>query len=725
MKKILALACALVMLLSLAMPAMAETSDMTLEEITLAVKQALDISDDFTSFQSNHYNGNWDLSWSSDDASAHVTSSAAGEILSYYYYENNGGYQYTSNFVPRYPSARKDEIAEMTQAFLGRVLGDDEWVLDDISESLENEYASGAYVTGRLIMNGHPTDISINVSIDLNMMRVTSYYRSDSYMRFDTDALTDDMNITGEEARALLRDALGLSLEYRVVTEGEQARLVYLRKFDGTYIVRAADGELINVDEMYSELYGDGGYGDERAYAYDSAAPAEMRELTEVELAGISAYDDALSAAELDAAARAVPEIGITEDFALTSADYYNYDDALMGNLNYSRKLTESELKDRYGIAQDELENLTKSGSAYYLTKHVTLDAKTGEMESLYTSHPYFYNYAAEEVDAEAHRDVADAFIEKYFPALFDQMELSDARNDYAPYNSMPTADYYYVRMHNGYAFDANYFNVTVNAKDGTIDGFYQYWNDGQEFEETDAGEIIAADEAYDAYFDNLTFEAAYISVPKSNDYGEYLYERVLAWHFVENYNTYGVDAVTGEVLRYGTYGESAQFIYTDTQGAEHQEAIEKLAMYGVGFSGGKFEPERAFSVRDMLTLLLMADGYRDIEGWDYAQIASTARSIGAPDLSGSDPDEGVTRGFFAGMLVDMCGLGDAAKFEGIYAGGFADDDAIDPAEYGRIALAYGMGLIAPDAQGMIDAGGALDRAGGAQILHNFLNRGF
>ncbi len=726
MKKVLALICALALLAALAVPAMGEGTQLTLEDITLRVKQALDISDDFADFTSDSYDGTWNLTWSGGYTSIYVTCSAEGEILSYSRYEGDGGYSYSNDYVPRFPTAGTDSVRETASEFLGRVIGEGKsWTLDEVTESLANDNTTSAYVSGRLVIGEYPTDITLSVTVDLKEMKVTNYYRSDSYMKFVNADFDTAVNITEEEAKELLKDKSALTLKYYVMTDGGVAKLCYIRNYNGNFIVRAADGEVVNIDDIYAGGEGDGAMS-EMAGGYGDGATVEVKQLTEAELKGISVYKDALPADELDQKARAFTEFGLTDDYLLTSVNYYNGESGLVGSLTYSRKITDEELSSRYGLSQEAIAAVDK-GMGYYDTKNVTLVAATGELESFYTGHPYIYGTYDSNVDLENNQSISDAFIQKYFPDIFSSIELS-TKNDYAsPYYYSPTANYYYVRLHNGYTFDGNYVSVNVNADDGTIDSFYKYWNEEQEFEEKDAGELVTADAAYETFAGALPFELALVSVPQSDGtYGySYTYTRTLAWRFADNYDVYGIDATTGELLRYGYNATAGMYGYSDIEGVEQQEAIEALARFGVGFSGGEFKPDSAFTVRDMLILLLQAGGYTGVEDMEFTALCTNAAQIGAPDFSASEPDAPVTKLQFAGLIVDMHGFGDVAGFTGIYSSGFADDASITEADYGHVAIAYGMGLIAPDADNNINATAELTRAEGAQIIYNFLNRSF
>ena len=236
--------------------AFAEGMGAKLTEVTIMVKDALDIGDQYTDFSSSNFDDRWDLYWSSDAEEISVHCDSDGTIYSYYFYEYD--YTYDSSFSPRYPDIDAVQLGAIADEFLARVItGDNEgWELGEITGSLRNgNYATSVTVDGRLTMMGVPTDIMLSLTIDAKTGRVMSYYRSDNYVEYAefsgdlTEAVSDDT------AREMLAAANSMELVYYVTEPGEMARLVYKPVVSENYAVRASDGQLINVDEFYMYDY--------------------------------------------------------------------------------------------------------------------------------------------------------------------------------------------------------------------------------------------------------------------------------------------------------------------------------------------------------------------------------------------------------------------------------------------------------------------------------------
>ena len=152
---------------------------------------------------------------------------------------------------------------------------------------------------------------------------------------------------------------------------------------------------------------------------------------------------------------------------------------------------------------------------------------------------------------------------------------------------------------------------------------------------------------------------------------------------------------------------------------------IEKLGSYGIGYPGGQYIPDAAFTFRDALVFITQAAPYNYEDVWtrDIDALIGMAEDLGAHGLDGFMEDQQLARGEFTKILVSMSGYEKAAQLKGIYACGFADDDEIAEDDYSYVAIAYGMGLIEPDENGNINAGTYLTRADAAVIFHNMLSR--
>ena len=706
MKRIIALLCAIAML-TLGVAAAGEEMAAGLPEVTMKVKEALNIGDEYDEFVSDYYDGKWELRWSNSGEWLNVNCDGDGKILYYYYYKEEPSM--SAEYAPRYSKCTDEELKAIAEDFLADVItGENEgWILDDVDQELLRYKYQRFSVNGRLTLHGLPTDIEINVVIDPVSLAVTDYSRGDSYMEFTSlpDGVSEGE--TQESAAAKLNDTVEMELVYYVTEPGEMARLVYMPVDTSNYAVRVSDGELINVNEQY---YGRGlYYANTMDMAAEEVEGAAGKQLTEAELAGISVYDGALSIDELDALLRGMPELGVTDEYAVNNANYYKSGDDLIADINYRRELTDDDKK---------LRGYEDYDAPLYDTRNITLRATDGKLISVYS---YYEGIRSEgvDVDESALIDKAAEFMAKYFGeySVVGHTETVNA-SDYSWASSLTCN---FVRVHNGHPFRDNSISVEVNAGTGVIDSLYIDWNNTQEFDEPDETAMIDAQTAKDIFISALPVRQGFVTLPEGNDGWDYAYMLEQCWQFDNAENVYAVDAVTGDMHKDNV--EAKIYEYSDLNGGPADEIAEKLGSYGVGFEGGVFDELADFTLRDALTIILQASSRSTdaIEARSIESIIEDAYALGAPDLSGIEEDCALTKAEFARILVAMSGYGDAAELPGIFACGFADDADVAADDYGYIAIAYGLGLIGTDAEGYINAYAPLTRADGVTIFHNLL----
>lgn len=710
MKRIISVLCALALCIGCC--AFAEDMRAELPEVTLKVKEALNIGDEYTGFSSSNYNGRWDLYWSGDASEISVSCDGAGNIYNYYLYEYD--YEYDGDYMPRYPSISAEELEATANGFLGRVIASENegWIIEEIDSSLQHGTEARVNVQSRLTKHGAPTDITIDMTIDAASGAVNSFYRSDAYStyaEFDGD-MTE--GIPAEEALELLKSRMGLELEYYETDADETARLMYMPSDNGRYVVRASDGEIINLEEAYRDYYGYE-YAADTVNSMQDTGGGEVRKLTEAELEGISVYDDALSVNELDALLRELPELGLGDGFVITNASYYERGDRLVADIGYSRQLS----------AEEAAERNCEGSELYYDTRSLTVDAADGGLISLYSYYPGVRTDALD-VDIDAVDAKAGEIVEKYFPGIADKLQLDHFSDNSYDYGWSRSRYYEFVRTHAGYPYRGNSVRFSLNVETGVIDDLYVNWDEDQEFAGHAPEEIISAEAAQEAYLAGFEFENAFVTLPEGKvSEWEVLYGLEYCWQMYDRGNIYAIDAVTGEVQTYSY--DSGGFVYDDIDGHEHAEAIAMLGQYGIGFSGGQFMPGQAFTARDALVFIAQAAPYtygENIEARDFDSLVSAAENLGAPELEGYAEEQVLTRGEFAGILACMSGYEKAAALTGIYDCGFADNDAIPEADYGMIAISYGLGLIDVDENGNINADAGLTRGDAAVIFHKLLS---
>ncbi len=679
-----------------------------LSEITLQVKQVLNIGDEYTDFNGSNYDGYWELCWMNDVDEIWVRCDRNGKIYNYYVYDYE--YTYDGDYMPRYPAIGDEEILSIAEEFLGHVITDENegWQLGEVSSSLQWGNEAYSTIDGKLTMMGKPTDIDISITINTGDRSVTSFYRGDNYRSYSefTGDMTD--NIGDVKAREKLDFTVGMELVYYVTDGNSMAMPVYIPKDVSKYIVRASDGELISIENGYA-YYGmyEGGAADNFTV---SAKGEEQVQLTEIELAGIGAYDGAMNKDELDAYLRSVPELGIVEGYEFIGLSYYHTDSGLVANVSYKRELSQEEAV------------LRNANAGETDTREIIVDAVTGTVKGMYV---YYAGRRTEEpVYTESELvDAAAAFINAYYPEYAPYLVIDSTSANVYEYSWERNVTVNFVRTYNGVPFRANYINVSVNCDDGTIDNVNFCWSDTQEFVEFDPAIIIDADRACEAYLTGFEFEDIFASVPgESISDWDFIFDLTYGWHYKNVKNFYAIDAFTG--IGYSRNVSGEEFVYNDIAGHANESEIIMLGNYGIGYSTGSFEPDAQFTAYDAMLFIYQASNYNDgnIEVRNYDELKQFAVNYGCDQLDMFEEDQVMTVCDFVKVLADISGYDKAMDITGIYDCGFADDDSIAAEDYPAIAIAYGLGLITEDADGNINAYSPLTRAEAAVIFHNLLS---
>ncbi len=135
-RRILAAALCLSLGLSLGAPAMAaEKADDRLVKVTQAVKATLAVGDEYTEFygepNETYLGTKWELSWSGEDTSLHVSATEAGKVLSM---SRGFSSEWRENkFGPSFPAMTQDQARAKAEAFMNKVLTEGETAVFDDS----------------------------------------------------------------------------------------------------------------------------------------------------------------------------------------------------------------------------------------------------------------------------------------------------------------------------------------------------------------------------------------------------------------------------------------------------------------------------------------------------------------------------------------------------------------------------------------------------------------
>jgi len=711
------------LILCLALPFSAvaqQAADEELAQVTEKVKETLGIDDRYTDFygelSDNGLRHNWSLYWSMKGENLNVTADSAGKVLNYYLYTDSQGYDYDNHLAPIFPKVTREMAAEKAQAFLKKVLGDQESVVfSAFNERIDPYEQTRYYFSGALLVNGLETPISCSISIQTSDLSVASFSRSDGRTVYLGDLPDAETGITGEKAKQLLNGTLSLKLQYVLSEDGKTAVLRYMPVYSGEYVVDAKTGELIDVSELYNRLAAPEAGSQAAA---DKSAAAGGSGLSPAEQAGVEKLEGVLSKEQLDAKVRAVTGLLIGGEYTLGQVSYRvdQENDTVYGYLTYTAR------------AQMQPD----AGDSGYIRKYITLDAKTGELISLYTGYPYGM-VKQEGKTEEQLKASAESFLREYSPGHFGQTALSgDTGSAGMGDDGATSLQLCYAQSVNGYFYMPNALNVSVNCATGAVDSFSQNWDDAVTFDSAD--NLIDMQTALSAYAGAFSAKLCYVELPVKIDptqpdlepYAKlgysYIYRLALGYVLDSDRSVIGIDAKTGKVIEREEQPDQT-LAYDDLSGHYAQAQIEKLAEFGIGLISSSFGPDKQLTERDMLVFLLSTAGQR-FDGENDEWLYEAAKQYGLiPGGTVPAPERAVSRMEVIRTILRMSGYDKTAGLKGIYRCGFSDSQTISEADYGYAAIAQGLGIVGGDEAGRLNPYETATRAEAAVMLYNFMNR--
>ena len=717
MKKVISLILSIMMLGTLTVPALAaDSQDEALKKVTLAVKNTLGIDDSFTDFSGNLSDEGsfsyWSLNWSKDDVSISVNADPNGKILAY---SKNQDYDYSGSagYAPVFPKASRDQLQAAAKTFVEKLLTKNETIAFSSSGGeLGTQKAMSYQFTGNVYLNGLKSPDTFYVEMrpdDLSVSSFRRYYLNSSYL---AGAPSPIPSIAADKAASLFKDNTKLRLQYVLSADGKTAVLQYLPLSTDDIAVDASTGALVSL--QMNTYYENGSTADA---ANPSAKGASG--LSEVEQSAIDALGGVYSKSELDAAVRTISSLGIDSAYNLDSARYVM--DKSTGKvectLQYSKKISdEGTMQARF---PDTYSSMKAAGTIYPigLGKSVTVDAKTKALMSLYT-----YKDSDKEASVQSKDQMkanAETFLTAYCADKFKASAYNEADS------SALDGSFIYSQSANSILFPTNSIYVSVNKYDGSIDSFSTGWTDGVSF--TSADGIVNADKAKDAYCAGYKAVLQYVTVPAeisktaSTIYPKYNTDGklLLAYKYESDNYVIGVDAKTGKVITQPASGTQTP-AYTDLTGSYGKAQIEKLALYGIGFSGTVFQPTVQLTQKDAITLLLSAVGYTTDNEDSLYQAAYSYKMLTKAEKSTMQT---MTRAEFVKMLIGATEYGSAAKLVGIYKCGFRDDSKISSAYLGYVSIAKALKVVNGDALNRFNPDSIISRQDAAIMLYNFMSR--
>ena len=734
MKKAICLILILTLCLGLALPA-AGSAEEELKTVTLQVKKTLGIGDDYTEFNGDSYvRGRqtwWQLTWSKEGETLRVTCDGSGKVFAFNRWFTDEDYTYSDAL--HFPDYTWDRAVQSANEFLPRVMGAGETVeFTPRQDSLRPAYRY--YLYGSLKLRGVDTEVGVSFSFRTSDGLLVSFSRSDAEIFILKAPPAPTAGLTPEEALPKFREALTTDLHWAYTAyDAHEARLFYDVSLQWGAMVDAGTGELLYRQDSYR---GGGGKNVSADAAAMEAPEAEMG-LTPQELAGAEKYAGVLEAEELKAAALAEPAFGLTEEYEIGAVTYRaakpsvdpatlpegeEQDDTVTVTYRLVKNLTGPE----FGLTQKEYDSLLEEGYAPAVWKNITADARTGEVQSLYTS---YQGFGWKESKSPAPGDLSAAardFLERRYPDWLPLCELTaSSRSDW----NVAVDSYVYTRMEAGYPCPMNSIRLSVNAATGCVDSFGAEWDEELSF--GPAGPVIGTEAAQDAFLGCYTARLTYVLLPEDPQDWQTAYVWALVYLADSGEGWVSrVDAVTGEP-DWNARSENEPIAYTDLSDSYARKEIEKLAAYGVGFAGtAEFRPRAAVTELDMLLFMLSATGWRlnypdyeNAEGEVLKPVYREAKARGFIASTDQNPGRTVTRSELCRCFVGLSGLTAAAEMRGIFRCGFTDEETIPEADLGYVAIAKGLGVVQGDSAGAFRPTDGATRQELALMLYRYLSR--
>lgn len=724
MKRIVTMALCVCLALGLAAPAMAaESQEVRLQEITLKVKNQLDIDTEvYSEFSGNLYEGylknTWSLTWSTPDGRSMTVGAAEdGTILRYYLYSPSDGDPYQSFYGPKYPQD-SSAMKAAAQQFLGFVLNAGESVSFQEAKEYYIQGASTKSYYGTIYINNLPSPFSVTVTVRTSDGVVSRYSRTSNEQYTDTIPSASPAATTAQ-ASPLLSGVNTFRLEYVLDDGAAQAVLRYLPDNDESYYVDAQSGKLVNLSELYRTLQASGyqTYAEEYAVVSDAeTAPlgsdAGSSSLTETELKGAEQLRDVLSAQTLEKTLRETYPALKLDDFTLGATSF---------------TLTDK----KEGTVQARLIFSKKTSDGETMSYYVYMDGKTGALNSV-SSYRYSGGTVKSTVSLAEGQATAEAFLKVLDAKASGKVVLESSSAASGNYDT--THSYTLCQKVNGYLFRDNSYTIEVDVETGAVRSLRGAFDHATEFD--DPSGIVSEATAQAGYYTAFETTLGYIGVPFSLDPAvpeyqpliaagqTYLYNLTLAYtaQGKEGYVA-GVDAKTGKAVVVSAT-EQTPLQYSDVSSHWAKSQIEALAAYQIGYQGGTFQPDKQLTQLDLLALLVSADCRYAYDITDEDQINEIYRSAYSMALitdAQRDQNKVLTRGETIKMILDASGYGKVAQLKGIFTCSFADAGQGGEELLGYLAIAQALGLVSGDTNGNVTPAKTATRADAAVMLHNFM----
>lgn len=698
MKKLMCVILSVVMLLSLTAGAFA-TEDSEMTNAVRIAKSRLGIPEAFTEFSSGKFEAGgqnvYELTWRDTAENPNSISAsvlASGEIISYYYRDGERDYDKSGIAVyseEEYLRIAKEWIARVNPSYAPELGNTNEVYIGGV-HSYNVSVRLGRTINGVQVYSDN-----VHISIDKYNGRVLSMDSQWTHPEKIEDA---ENVISAEEAGKILGDMSSLTLRYHKLRDENRAVLMYTpERFD--MMINAETGEEFTVEYVDSEE-GDAGGGASGAVS-DSVTNEKMESmLTDKELENIEELESLLSKTEISALIAKMAGAAVAS-FKVKSVTY--------------RQTGSSENEKTYE-ARVYLTNGEKESA------NVTLDAKTGELKSLYT----YFEYNPNKKQIKKRDDMkqsAKRFIDTWAADIADKARVFEYGD------SVENASGYFVFTHDegGIEYAGNSIRIRVDESTGKILSFSKYWDKETTFDAPEG--IISEEEATEKYIRAAGTTLCYVATGREMYASNNAEKLALVYRFSDDAPAY-VNAKTGECYDWsmGQNKESPDEyeLQPDLNNHWAKRAVETLADNGIVISYDElFRPDEEITQKEIALIMDCFDGgYRPYEVTenDYASYIDYFVKREVIKNGEKNPEKKVTREECAAYLVRMFGYGSAAELAEIYKTGFSDEAAISADKIGHVAIAKGLGLVSGNG-GKFNPKNNVTRAEIAMMLYNALDK--
>lgn len=717
----------LVLLLSLctALPAAAAEagSNKELERVTQSVKETLDLeTDSYSVFHGDYEEGVltplWNLYWDGDTGSLSVSALPDGTIVNYTL-SLSEPVSRPSSGLPSFPQGNPQQARSAAETFLNQVLGTEESAILEAPTGLDRLDSTTYRFSGTIFLQGLPSPLSCSITVRATDNLVTYFRRDVPENTFLGSIPTTSAQVPQSDAATALRTTQSLRLEYVLPNEDStHAVLCYLPDPAHTFYVDAKTGKLVDLTEQ-EQLMGQLGMGGASdSTDEENESTSADKNLSQAEQAGIQQLDGVKSQNELDKALRAIPEYGLAS-YTLSSARFSVGEAAENGQAPVTCMLYYSRVN-----GED------------VLTRTFTVDARTGQVCSLYSYIPW--DEEVQGIITQAAAQIkAETFLKSYYEehaahlALYDSPSITAVPSENSPDVSAYT--FCFARKESGYFFPDQNYTVRIDATDGSVCGFSFQYDEAITFDSPHG--IISAQTAMDVWMDTYNVTLGYLLVPQvlegTDSASQRLSQTGLSAYYylelgytLERTNDYrGIDAKSGQPISYSRQDEEPGISYSDVGEHWAQKELLQLSRFGVGYAGGTFQPEKTLTQWDLICLLYSLnsaplDPAKATEHERNTAYAA-AYSIGVLTRAERNDNETLTRSQLIQCLLDAAGYGTVAQLKGIFTCTYPDRDSIPTDELGYAALAQGLGLVSGTYHGAIPA----TRSQAAVMLYRLMDR--